>query len=71
MKAIAAAVEVVIWDGVWIVLRTRGLASLKVADLSDVSSWFTRPTDTDDGGDYDCKRDENTRHILQVEIRGL
>jgi len=62
--AAAAAVEVMIW----VLLGTRrpGLVSLTV-----VSSRFTRPTDTDDGGDYDCKCSKNTCHRRKGEIRRL
>ncbi len=66
--AAAAAVEGMIWDDIWVLLGTRrpGLVSLIV-----VSSRFTRSTDTDDGGDYDCKCSKNTCHRRKGGIRRL
>lgn len=55
---IAAAVQVVRWDGV----RVNWRMSLMVADSTGLSPWFTKPTGTDDGGDYDCKCNKNTCH---------
>lgn len=40
------------------------------AILSVVSSRL-RSADTDNGGDYDCKCDEDTSHRVRLQIRGM